>query len=549
MGQKVLGLDIGSYSIKGAIFDVSFGSFTLTDLYESGPLNVEELSAEEKIQATGEAIKNLFTENPITYDIAISAIPGTLISTRILTLPFDKGKVDRVLPFEIENYLPFPLDELIIDRHTIISTKTMTTVLAAAVKKEVLASHLATLKIAGIDPKLVDIDSFALANVYPVLKMPKEETFILVDIGHSKTLVSIVAQGSFQFTRTLLKGGKNLTNALRMSLDLTYEQAEEVKIRHGMLETAESRATRQEIKKISDTLKKTIDPIIEEIGQTIQSYKAQNYGEDKTARSINKILLCGGTSLLKNIESYFYQQLKIETIPLHCFPSDHEISRKLGNRERVMTNSIALGLKTALKSQGSLTSEINLRKGEFTYQQEFKNLRGRVSFVGTWLAILIAVVMVNFGVRYYKLSVRSSKIDREVLRVFSESVKDYSKNQITSSDKALTIMNERIKKFRKQIDVLTAGLSDLSALIVLKEIHSRTPRDVTVDVQELNILNNSISLKGEIDSFSSVDKMIASLSKYEPFTKVEKGEISDSAEPKKKKFSINITVGENKDKE
>ena len=547
MGQKILGLDIGSYSIKAAIFDVSFRSFNLTDLYESSPLNLEGVEGEEKIKSIGASLKTLVADNNIHTDKAITAIAGTLISTRALTMPLDKKKLDRVLPFELESYLPFPLDELIIDRHTITTSKTQTSVLAIAVKKEAIREHLTILKEAKIDPKALDVDLFSLSNVYHILNLNPDETVALIDIGHSKTLISIISGGNLELARTLLTGGKNLTNALRVNLDLTFEQAEEVKLKYGILDIEESPALKQDIKKISETLKNAVDPLTEEIRHTMQSYKAQISPESRETKGVKKIFICGGTSLLKNIDKYFTSKTGIETEFLHCFPPEHEISQKLGNRERVLANSIGLGLKEALKGQKKNISEINLRKGEFTYQQEFKNIRGRVSFAGTWLMILLAVVLLNFSVKYYRLSVKSAKIDKEILKIFTDTVDDYPKGQITSGDKALTIMKERMKKFKSQIDVLTAGLKELSALSILREISARIPSDVVVDVQELNIFKNTVAIRGETTSFASVDRIIANLSKFEPFTKVEKGEVSDAPNPEKKKFSINITIGESKD--
>ena len=43
MPQRLLGLDIGSYSVKGALYDVTFRTHELTDLFESTPLRLEEI--------------------------------------------------------------------------------------------------------------------------------------------------------------------------------------------------------------------------------------------------------------------------------------------------------------------------------------------------------------------------------------------------------------------------------------------------------------------------------------------------------------------------
>ncbi len=547
MGQKVFGLDLGSYSIKGAIFDVSFGTFTLTDLFESSFLKADDLTVEQKIEATREALKGLVDENRINPHVTVSAIPGNAISTRMLTLPFNKKKVEKVLPFELENYLPFTIDQLIIDYHTIRTSRNSTTLLASAVKKNLMANHLKVFEGVNIDPKFVDIDSFSLLNVYHILEVAPSETVALIDLGHSKTNIAIISNGELLSLRTLLTGGKNLTNALRMKLDLTYDQAEEVKIRHGILKTEETPALKKDLKKITEVLTEAIDPLIEEIKQTIQAFKSkQSASEDESEKKkVDQLFLCGGTSLMRNIDTYFLHKTRIKTSLLHCFPPTHEISKKLGPRERVMTQSIALGVKIAVKNQNKKVSDINLRKDAFSFQHEFKGIKSKASFIVTWLAILAFFVIANFGVRYYKLSLYEADQEKKMLYAMKSVLgDDYKKLKITSASKGKRIIEERIKKAKDQIEILTAGLAEVSALSILQEISARTPKDITVDVVELNIFRNNITFNGEIDSFSSVDKLIASLRQFEPFTDVQKGEISDAAEPGKKKFSINITVGE-----
>jgi len=390
MGQKVLGLDIGSHSIKGAIYDVAFRAFELTDLYESSAMRIDELGADEKAVVQGESLRQLISENKISADIVVSCVSGMQVSTRVITLPFDKKKLEKVLPFELESYLPFPLDQLIIDYHVISSSRKQTSVLACAVKKDVIANHIKVLKTSGLDPKFIDIDSFNLLNLYHTLNAAPEDTVAIADIGHSKTTLSVITKGNLEFTRAFFKGGKNLTNALRMGLDLTYEQAERVKIKHGILELEDSPSIKKEIKRVAEISKEIMDPLIEEIRQTIYSFKAQHSTDATMVKTIKNLYLCGGTSLMRNIDSYFTAKTGIETSLLHAFPPDHEISRKLANRERIMSGAIGLGLKSVLRAQGKQTSDINLRKEEYTFQHEFKNLRGRATFIGTWLSWILS---------------------------------------------------------------------------------------------------------------------------------------------------------------
>ena len=121
MLQKILGLDIGSYSIKAALFETTFRSYELTDLFESAPFAADELAPEDRPVVITEAILRLLQDHSIAAPTVVTAISGMGVSTRILTLPLPARQVSRVLPFELEPFLPFDLDEIIVDHHLISS--------------------------------------------------------------------------------------------------------------------------------------------------------------------------------------------------------------------------------------------------------------------------------------------------------------------------------------------------------------------------------------------------------------------------------------------
>ncbi|MEZ4845886.1 MAG: hypothetical protein R2877_02655 [Bdellovibrionota bacterium] len=59
MAQKILGLDIGSHSIKAALFDTAFRVYTLTDLFQSAPLHLDEAPPEEHDIIITESIQQM----------------------------------------------------------------------------------------------------------------------------------------------------------------------------------------------------------------------------------------------------------------------------------------------------------------------------------------------------------------------------------------------------------------------------------------------------------------------------------------------------------
>ncbi len=104
--------------------------------------------------------------------IAVS-IPGHLFTQRTLELPFsDRKRVEKALPFEMEDLLPFDLEDVVLE-HLVLERgpgkEQAARVLCMALPKAVLRRHLDLLAGAGIEPQVV-MPSFAgLAAVAKML--------------------------------------------------------------------------------------------------------------------------------------------------------------------------------------------------------------------------------------------------------------------------------------------------------------------------------------------------------------------------------------------
>jgi general secretion pathway protein L len=115
----------------------------------------------------------------------ISSVPGHFFSQRIVHFPFsDHRRIEKALPFELEDSVPFPLgdveiDHLVLEKAEKGSEKKETTVLGILLPKSVLRQHLDLLASAGIDPQVI-VPSYI--GLYFVSKLiPVEGSAALID--------------------------------------------------------------------------------------------------------------------------------------------------------------------------------------------------------------------------------------------------------------------------------------------------------------------------------------------------------------------------------
>ena len=116
----------------------------------------------------------------------VSSIPGNKFSQRTLTLPFsDRKRVEKALPFELEDNIPFSLDEMELDHvlldraEPVADKKKEAAVLGIMLPKTVLRQHLELLATAGVDPQVIIPSYFGLSCIAKLI--PVEGAAVIID--------------------------------------------------------------------------------------------------------------------------------------------------------------------------------------------------------------------------------------------------------------------------------------------------------------------------------------------------------------------------------
>src|SRR4030067_3355674 len=211
MSRKILGLDIGSHSIKAVLVREAFGKIEPVRFIERPVTN-------DDVQGL---IKSIFQEGHFNPDIVISSVAGNNVTVHYLNIPFsDEAKISRVVPNEVENLIPFPLEDMIIAQ--VILSKGNgekpsgggSSVCVALIRKQTLQNHIDTLKEASADPKIIELESLALYHAF-MQWYKTEDTVALLDIGAERSNLCIVSKGKPALVRTFKSGGNRATAAIR----------------------------------------------------------------------------------------------------------------------------------------------------------------------------------------------------------------------------------------------------------------------------------------------------------------------------------------------
>ena len=161
----------------------------------------------------------------------VSSIPGNRFSQRTATFPFnDRKRVEKALPFELEDNIPFSLEDVELD-HIVLDRaepgadkKKESTVLGIMLPKTVLRQHLDLLASAGVDPQVIVPSYIGLAGIAKMI--PAEGAALLVDGGDLclKNGDRLLSCRSFSPVQTTA-GVRHTIKALEFEHGLSIEKA------------------------------------------------------------------------------------------------------------------------------------------------------------------------------------------------------------------------------------------------------------------------------------------------------------------------------------
>ena len=515
MPHRILGIDIGSYSVKVAELSRSFKSFEFVGFYERRIAESELLSRDESVAL---ALQGLIDDHNLQWDQVCCGFPGQLVSSRLLTFPFSsRKKIDQTIEFEIENYVPFQMEEIVLDYAVLWTSKEASRVLAFYTPKGEVAKKLSMLQGLNIEPRHLCVEGVELTNCVSLGMVPPEGAFSIIDIGHEKTTVAIFMGKRLGYVRAVSIAGKAITEAISKRLGVSMEEAEKLKIEMGQIPQSASEMVDDLSRETMAAIKGVVDEILLHIRQTIFSYN------DMESVPVEGIYLCGGTSRLPGIDSYFSDFLKINVAYLNANEFHFSRLERAEAHRHVIPQALALALKEVA---GPGLPDVNLRRGEFAFRGDVEQLGGGLRHAAIAIGLIIFLALLNFSIKYYTLKQKVEKIQNDAAQLVLQALPGTPKRAIATTSGALSVIKGKKAEITDKIEKLKATMG-FSPLDALKEISRLMPakNEITVDVDDMSITQERATLSGRTDSFENVDKIKMAMEKSDMFKNVTSGNV------------------------
>jgi type IV pilus assembly protein PilM len=293
-------LDIGSSAVRAAEIDTGQGRRVLRRYAQVGLPHGYVVDGEiVNVAGVSEALRRLWAEGGFSKTSVVTGISGPRVFVRQADVPaLNADDLRSSLKFDAQELVPIAMEDASFDFSVLDDGKdagdgnqpssgdqTMRILIVAA-HRDVLRTHLATLKGAGLTATAMDATPLALLRAVPPSSDGADPLAgeVIVSIGSELTTVAVRQSGVPRFIRSLTVGGDNITETIANAMHLEMAAAERLK--RGAV-PSEAPQLAQARKAMSVELR----DLAEDVRGTIDFFMSQTEGS-----TIERLLITGGAS-------------------------------------------------------------------------------------------------------------------------------------------------------------------------------------------------------------------------------------------------------------
>jgi len=460
---RIISLNLGSQTIGLAEFQAQPQGGLVLQNYLLREVLIDPASEDIRHPQISAALREMMAELQIRHEAVNYAVSAQSVFARFVKLPpVEEEKVERIIAFEAQQNVPFPIDEVVWDYQLIAGGgDEQVQVVLVAIKTDLLDEINGAVEETGLRTAIVDVATMALYNAFRYNYADLSGCSLLVDIG-ARTTNLLFIEPQRIFSRSIAVGGSSITAAIAKEFNESFAAAEFRKKRDGFvgLGGAYAEPTDPELARVSKLIRSTMTRLHAEVMRSISHYRAQQQGNTP-----ERVFLCGETASAPYMREFFHEKLQI---PIEFFNPLRNVAVAHSAPVKELTLSAHLlgelvGL--ALRSVSACPMELNLRSAVVLRRQALE--RRRPFFMMAAAAVVLALLGWGF---YYT---RAAQVAR------------FGVEKIGKINAPMHAAEAKIEKLRKQaasLDVvggpLATAINDrFFWLEILEDLNARLPKE------------------------------------------------------------------------
>ncbi|MEZ4216687.1 MAG: type II secretion system protein GspL [Myxococcota bacterium] len=514
--KNVLGLDLGAHTIKAVELRQTLSSL------EPAQMRMHPRALPD--HPLPDLLRRFAAMHQLATDHVVAAVPAERISVRSMSFPFrDRKRLAAAVPFEVEGETPFDLEDVIVTWDSVGGDRARAELAVAIAPRRAVAERLDVLREAGCEPRVLEAEGLALANLHAVLGW--DGARLVVDMGHASTKLCVVRDGKALLARAIPVAGRHVTEAMARDQGRSLDDAEHAKCEDGVFHLGFDSA--------SPSAVGVLDRIAREAVRLLESAEPLLGGA--AATQVGGVVLVGGSARLHRLDEYLGERLGIATARPAVPPEGLGAALLAGGDPALFAPALAL----ALRGTSRATTATDFRQDDLAYRTDFRSYLGRDLRPTAVLAGVVGALGLATAVTSLSLeSRRADAIRGQIAALYEEAV------GTAPTTNPVTQLGNELYAARERADFLGVYGGSLSALDLLSELSRRIPADLEVRLLELNITGRVIRLKVAGSNFEAAERLTRVLSAEPPFRNAEvKGGIESTKDGTRFTVAISLTGG------
>ena len=461
--SKFLTLNIGASKATLAEYSLAGGRLSL-NAYGIAPLPQFDADAASSMDATlTPAIHSIMRDKGIKPAPLLLSLGGQMVFIRSAKFPAaEPDKLEQLVRYEIEQNVPFPIDEIIAD-HQFLGTAGdgETSAMIVAAKHDQVTAVTDAVKSAGLKPAIVDVAPMAVYNALMAAYPGLDGCNVVLDIGAKSTNL-ILVEGTKIYNRSIPVAGNNITKDIAQTFGCSFEEAEQLKIERGYVSLGGVTEDEDEVAdRVSKVIRTVLTRINAEISRSINFYRSQQGGGAPA-----RLFLTGGSARLGRIDEFFTESLQIEVLYLNPFQTMSFGSKIDQSELEYDAFALAESAGLALRRSGGAVMKVNLMPLELIREEQ---ARKRIPFLVAGAAMFLVALGLALFAQYCATDVARAETDAVnertgKLRSFDDKLKTAQKamrSEIGECDDFAKLIHSRsdaLRRIRAVQDSLVPGM-------------------------------------------------------------------------------------------
>jgi type IV pilus assembly protein PilM len=205
--------------------------------------------------------------------------------------------IHNALSFQLEEHVPLKSAEAVFDFDVIERDlkKNESVVSVSVLPRTIAEEYIKLFSEAGLELLSLEVEAQAIARA--VVPADNPAATLLVDIGRTRTGISVVSNGYIRYTATVEIGGDLLTSSIQRHLQISYEEADVLKQEKGFTKTRSDET-------LYVSLINVLAALRDEVTRRISYWETHLGPTTPDAKKVDRIVLCGGNATVPGVREY-----------------------------------------------------------------------------------------------------------------------------------------------------------------------------------------------------------------------------------------------------